>query len=426
MKYVSIKPTKLKGQIQVPPSKSICHRALICSALAQGESNIKNVDFSEDIEATCSALEALGVDIKRDKHTLNVTGNSVIRMKNSNIHCFKSGSTIRFLIPIAATLGEKVTFTGEDKLIERPLDVYYDIFDKQKIFYRNFQGKLPLTINGKLKPGEYRVKGNISSQFISGLLFALPLLDGDSKIVVTTELESKSYVDITLDMLERFGVYVDKKDYREFLINGKQTYKKNNCSIEGDFSQAAFWMTAGALGDGIICSSLNMNSLQGDKAVIRILKDMGVEIEEKGDTLKVNPSETHGTYIDASQCPDLVPVLAALASVSSGTTEITNAARLRIKESDRLKAISTELNKIGADVKEREDGLIINGKERLKGGKVTSWRDHRIAMALAVVSSKCVNPMIMKEAEYVKKSYPGFWQDFRRLGGNIDEWNVGE
>lgn len=426
MKYVSIKPAKLKGIIQVPSSKSICHRALICSALAEGESIIKNVDFSEDIEATCEALEALGVDIKKDEHTLTVIGKSTIRIKNSNIHCFKSGSTIRFLIPIAATLGQKVTFTGEDKLVDRPLDVYYDIFDRQKIFYSNFQGKLPLTINGKLNPGEYRVKGNISSQFISGLLFALPLLKGDSKIVVTTELESQSYVDITLDVLRKFGVYVDKKGYKEFIVNGNQSYKKNNCSIEGDFSQAAFWMTAGVLGGGIITSGLNMNSLQGDKAIIKILKDMGAQIEKKDDTLKINPSKTYGTYIDASQCPDLVPVLAALASVSSGTTEIVNAARLRIKESDRLKAISTELNKIGADVKEREDGLVIKGKEKLKGGKVTSWRDHRIAMALAIISSKCINPMIIEDAEYVKKSYPGFWRDFRQLGGNIDEWNVGK
>lgn len=426
MKYVSINPTKLEGQVKIPPSKSVCHRALICASLSSGVSNITNVDFSEDIEATCEALKSLGVIIEKGNNSLSIKGNSNLYVKKPNVHCFQSGSTLRFLIPLAATLGEEITFTGDGKLVERPLNVYYDIFKSQKIYYKTEGGKLPLTINGKLKSGDYRVRGDVSSQFVTGLLFALPLLSGDSKIEITTELESKSYVDITIDMLGKFGVCVDGSSYREFIIKGNQTYKEVDCNIEGDFSQVAFWLVMGALGKGITCMGLDTDSLQGDRIIVHILKDMGVEIEEKENCIEVNPSKTTGVVIDVSQCPDLVPVLAALASVSHGTTEIINAARLRIKESDRLKAITSELNKIGAEVIEKEDSLIIHGKENLKGGNVTSWKDHRIAMALAAVSSKCTEPLVIEGAECVKKSYPGFWEDFRSLGGEIDEWSVGK
>jgi len=426
MKYVSINPIKLWGQVRVPPSKSVCHRALICASLSSGVSNITNVDFSEDIEATCEALKSLGVIIEKGSNSLAIKGNPNLYVKKPNVHCFQSGSTLRFLIPLAATLGEEITFTGDGKLVERPLNVYYDIFESQKIYYKTEGGKLPLTINGKLKSGDYKVRGDVSSQFVTGLLFALPLLAGDSKIEITTELESKSYVDITIDMLEKFGVCVGGSSYREFIIKGNQTYKEVDCNIEGDFSQVAFWLVMGALGKGITCMGLDTDSLQGDRIIVHILKDMGVEIEEKENCIEVKPSKTTGVVIDVSQCPDLVPVLAALASVSHGTTEIINAARLRIKESDRLKAITSELNKIGAEVIEEEDCLIIHGKEKLKGGNVNSWKDHRIAMALAAVSSKCTEPLVIEGAECVKKSYPGFWEDFRSLGGEIDEWSVGK
>lgn len=426
MKYIWINPTKLGGQVKVPPSKSVCHRVLICAALSEGISNITNVDFSEDIEATCGALESLGVVIEKRKDFLSINGNPNLCVKKSNVHCFQSGSTLRFLIPLAATLGQEITFTGDGKLVERPLNVYYDIFKNQKISYNTQGGKLPLTINGKLNSGSYKVSGDVSSQFITGLLFALPLLKGDSKIEITTELQSKPYVDITIDILEKFGVYVDGSSYKEFIIKGNQAYKKMDCDIEGDFSQAAFWLVIGALGKGITCRGLDIDSLQGDKIIVHILEKMGVQIEEGGNYIKAKPSKTSGVVIDVSQCPDLVPVLAALASVSSGTTEIINAGRLRIKESDRLKAITSELNKIGAQVIEKEDCLIIHGKEKLRGGKVNSWKDHRIAMALASVSSRCMEPLVIEGAEYVRKSYPGFWEDFRSLGGRIDEWSVGK
>lgn len=426
MNYVMVKTSNLKGKVSIPSSKSVCHRAVICAGLSEGISNIDNVVFSQDIEATCEAMKSLGVNIEKQASSIKIKGTQELEIINNNIDCNESGSTLRFLIPLAATTGKGVTFEGKGNLEERPLGPYYKIFDIQKINYKNIQGKLPLTIEGKLKPSEYEINGSISSQFISGLLFALPLLDGDSKIIVTTELESKPYVDLTIDMLKSFCVHVENNDYKEFIIKGNQKYTSVDYKVEGDFSQAAFWLTAGILGANVVCEGLNMKSLQGDKAILQIIKDMGGEICIEGDNIKAIPSKTKGTIIDASQFPDLVPTLTVLGALSEGTTEIINATRLRIKESDRLSAICLELNKIGADITEKADGLIIRGRKSLKGGTVHSWNDHRIAMALAVASIKCKEPVIIKDAHCVKKSYPDFWKHFRKLGGNIDEWSMGE
>lgn len=428
MKYVMINPSKLEGEIMIPSSKSVCHRAVICAGLSEGVSNIHNVAFSQDVEATCGAISSLGVDIALDRRAskIKVKGTGNLKPKNTNIDCSESGSTLRFLIPIAATTGEEVTFDGIGRLVERPLEDYYRIFDEQEIHYKNIDGKLPLTIDGKLKAGLYRIKGNVSSQFISGLLFALPLLDGDSKIIVTTELESKPYVDLTIDALKKLSVHIENHNYKEFIIKGNQKYRAVDHNVEGDFSQAAFWLVAGTLGANVVCDGMNMNSLQGDKVILDIIKSMGGNVSVEGGKAKALPCKTKGTIIDASQCPDLVPVITVLAALSEGTTEIKNASRLRFKESDRLSAITCELNKIGADIQEKEDGLIIRGKDSLKGGTVNSWSDHRIAMSLAVASLKCKEPIIIKDALCVRKSYPGFWKHFRKLGGNMDEWSLGE
>lgn len=425
MNYIKINPSELSGEVKIPSSKSICHRSVICAGLSEGISNIDNVIFSEDIEATCEGMKALGAKIEKYNDHLKIEGIREFISKNLSIYCGESGSTLRFLIPIGAVVGEEITFKGIGKLVERPLQPYYDIFDDYKIKYENIEGKLPLTIKGKLKPGKYFIRGDVSSQFISGLLFSLPILKGDSKIIVTTRLESKPYVDLTIDMLKNFSIDIYNKDYREFIIKGNQKYIKSNYRVEGDFSQAAFWLTAGIIGKDVICSGLNMDSLQGDKVILDIIKSMGGKISIEEDKVKAIYSKTKGTVIDVSQCPDLVPILAVLASLSEGTTEIINAARLRIKESDRLKAISGELNKIGADIEEKEEGLIIRGKKALNGGVVDSWNDHRIAMALAIASIRCKEPVIIKKPLSIKKSYPNFWEDFTALGGNIDsDFNV--
>lgn len=426
MKYVKISPGMLKGCITIPSSKSISHRAVICAGLSEGMSTIENVSFSEDIEATCAAMKCFGVDIRGTDNSLTIKGSQDVKVTDSYIDCSESGSTLRFLVPLAAISGEMVTFGARGKLVERPMQPYYDIFDVQKIKYKNAEGRLPLTIDGKLKPGEFKLKGNISSQFISGLLFALSALDGDSKIIITTELESKPYIDLTLDVLTEFGINIENHDYKEFIIKGKQAYKPRDFKIEGDFSQAAFWLVACTLGSDVECLGLNIDSRQGDKNILNIIENMGGKIFAEGNKVKAVPSKTKGATVDASQCPDLVPIIAVLAALSKGTTKIINAERLRFKESDRLNAISLELGKIGADIEENEDGLTIVGKDMLEGGTVDSWNDHRIAMAIAIAAARCKNPIVIKNADCIKKSYPEFWNDLRKLGGRIDEWCLGK
>ena len=436
MDTVKIYPAKLNGEINIPPSKSLSHRAVICAALAKGESVIDNLVLSDDIKATLDGMKSFGADIEyinndaaRDACSIRIKGSPGLTVQRNRIHCSESGSTLRFLVPLAALAGEKITFTGKGKLVERPLDIYYEIFEGQNIKYCSNSGRLPLTVNGMLKPGTFRVSGDVSSQFITGLMFALPLLDGNSRIEVTTEPESKGYVELTMHVLDKFGIQIVNNGFREFVIGGNQEYQSADCRIEGDYSQAAFWIAAGILGGGIKCKGLNLNSVQGDRVIMDITGKMGVSLETGESTdgrqagqgfIKVYEAVTRGIEIDASQCPDLVPVLAVLGAISAGTTKIINAKRLRIKESDRLRAISTELNKLGAGVTELDDGLIIEGKEKLTGGRVDSWNDHRIAMALAVASIKCTGPVILTGSDAVKKSYPHFWRDFKSLGGKTD------
>lgn len=424
---VKIEPNKLLGNINIPPSKSLSHRAIICAALSTGESNIDNLLFSDDINATCEGMKNFGGELEHiGERKLRIRGKSPLSLEKETIDCKESGSTLRFLIPISLLNDTKTVFVGTGKLVSRPLDTYYQIFEKQNISYSNNNGNLPLEVKGKIKSGVFEVEGNISSQFITGLLFTLPLLEGDSKIIIKNKLESKGYVDLTIDMLNKFGIEITNDDYKEFLIKGNQKYLSRNYIVEGDFSQAAFWLVGGILGEEIQSEDLNIESLQGDKIVIELIKQMGGNIIINDSQVRSIASKTKGITIDASQCPDIVPILTVLAALSEGETRIINASRLRIKESDRLKAISTELNKLGADVKELEDGLVINGVESLTGGIVDSWNDHRIAMSLAIASIKCTGEVTITNSDVVNKSYPHFWQDYKNLGGKIDEFNMGK
>ena len=425
MKEVTIYPGSLDGEVLIPPSKSMSHRAIICAGLSEGVSTINNAGVSQDIEATCEAMRSFGIIVDKEASSLSIKGNAALELKSSRIDCRESGSTLRFIIPIAALTGKPVTFCGEGKLIERSLVPYYKIFEKQGIKYETDCGKLPLCINGRLTSGEFQLEGNISSQFISGLMFALPLLEGDSHIMITNELESKSYIDLTMKALKGFSIYIENHNYKTFIIKGKQKYRATDYSVEGDFSQAAFWLAAGTLGSELVCKGLDMESLQGDKSVLDIIGEMGGGIVVDGDTVRSLTADTKGTVIDASQCPDLVPILAVLGALSEGRTEIVNAQRLRLKESDRLKAISSELGKLGACIMEKPDGLIIEGRKSLCGGRVDSWNDHRIAMALAVAATRCEEPVIISNASCVKKSYPDFWEHYKALGGRINERNMG-
>lgn len=425
MKNIKISLSKLSGNINIPPSKSLSHRAIIAASLAEGRSKIRNVLFSEDIEATCKGMKVFGVNIEKKYDSLIIDGTGILNAIDEKIDCNESGSTLRFLIPLALLTGQKMIFEGKGRLTKRPINPYIDIFKKQEIDYIYDNG-LPLIVKGRLKPDIFKIKGDISSQFITGLLFVLPLLCDDSKILITSELESKGYIDLTIDILDKFGVKIINNEYKEFFIKGNQKYTPIDYRIEGDFSQAAFWIVAGVLGGEVEIKDLNIDSLQGDRIIVDIVKKMGGDLLELDNSILARKSKTNGTIIDVSGCPDLAPVLAVLGALSEGETRIINAERLRIKESDRVKAIATELNKIGADVIEKEDSLIIKGKDMLEGGIVDSWNDHRIVMALSIASIKCTKPLIITNSDVVKKSYPQFFEDFKKLGGKVYEWNMGK
>lgn len=414
-----------KGTITIPPSKSMSHRALIAAGLSKGISHVMSALNADDIEATLDCLLALGVESQVLKSTVVKSGLDVTVeglggdwSPTATIKSRESGSTLRFMIPVALVSQGQKTFEGTGRLVERPITPYIDMFEKTGVDY-TYDGKLPLIVNGKLSSGVFKVPGNISSQFITGLLMALPLLEGDSEIIVEGELESASYVDLTLDVLQAFGVVI-KKNASGYMVKGSQVYKPCVYEVEGDFSQAAFFIAAGLLGEEpLILNGLSKESKQGDKAMIDIVKDMGGVVEWQDDKLIVHPSDLHGTVIDLKDCPDLGPIVSVLGALSKGTTTVINAERLRIKESDRLAAMTSELKKMGAHIEETPDGMIINGVPSLMGAKVEGWNDHRIVMALTVAGIKTFNGVRIEGAQAVKKSYPGFFEDVKSLGGQV-------
>lgn len=338
MTAVKITPTKLKGKVQVPPSKSLAHRAIICASLAKGISRIDNIEYSKDIQATIKAMQSLGTKIEEYKDYLIIDGTSTFTKNNSEIDCEESGSTLRFMIPISIVEENKVHFTGRGNLGKRPLDTFYEIFERQNIGYLYKKDILDLYVIGKLKPDHYKIPGNISSQFITGLLFALPLLKGDSIIEITSPLESKGYIDLTLQMLNQYGIKIINNNYQSFIVIGNQEYHAQDYRVEADFSQAAFYLVAGAIGNDVVLTDLNLDSLQGDKATLDILESMGAKITVLGDGVKVTGENLSATIVDASQCPDVIPVVSVALALATGRSEVINAKRLRIKECDRLVA----------------------------------------------------------------------------------------
>lgn len=421
---ITIRPAPLAGTVRVPSSKSMAHREIIAAALAKGETEVTSVTWSEDIEATVRILSLFGAAIEKkegkDGITLSIRGGLAKQESLLHADAGESGSTLRFLIPLGLSSGNHVVYTGRGRLSERPLTPYYDMFDRKQISYHT-QGGLPLEVQGTFPGGTYELPGDVSSQFFTGLLFALPLADEDSTLRSTTPLESKSYVDMTLDTLSRHGITIYEKEEGLYEIPGRQRYQTGTFAVEGDYSQAAFWLTAALAGGTIALTGLSDTSLQGDRAIVTLLKNMGGHIEQKEGRLLAEKSSLHGITMDAENVPDLVPAFAALAAVSEGVTEIIHAGRVRLKECDRLHAMAVELNKLGAEVEEKPEGLVIRGKPVLSGGTVSSWNDHRIAMALASITPKLTGPLTIEGAESVKKSYPRFWEDFRKVGGKVVE-----
>lgn len=433
MQSLIIEPEHLSGRIMAQPSKSMAHRMILCALLAKGVSHIDNVVLSDDIRATIDACEAFGAkivinvsDVYADRKKITVLSSGQIKITDPVIDCHESGSTARFIIPVSRLCGEPVTVTGGGRLVERPFEIYKDLLPEKGITYGDENGKMPITLSGKLSPGEYAVRGDVSSQFISGLLFALPCLEGDSVIRITGKLESRSYIEMTLAALKSFGVEVmHDDDFNAFTVKGGQSYKPQDLTVEGDWSQAAFFCVLGAICGNLAIEGLKIDSLQGDKVIVDIIRRMGANVTYGNDTLNIGHSDLHAVNVDASQCPDLVPAIAVAAALCEGRSVIGNAARLRIKESDRLHAVCVELNKLAACVEEMPDGLVIHGVRNFRGAPVDGWNDHRIVMALAIASSACEGQIEINGYSAVSKSYPEFWDDIKKLGGKIDGQHLG-
>ena len=402
----TVSPASLCGTLDVIPSKSASHRAVMMAALCREETRLAPLQRSRDIEATLACAKALGLgrhDTPQGLRTLD---------------CGESGSTLRFFIPLALDGRGPVRFVGHGRLMQRPLSVYEQLFIPRGV--RWTLGGDALTVEGRLQSGEFALRGDVSSQVITGLLLALPLLPGDSVIRITTAFESRAYVELTRRIQASFGVASRWADERTLLVPGGQTpVSPGSFAIEGDWSHAAFYLVAGALGKAgpLTLRNLDMDSTQGDRAIVSILRGMGARIEETAHGLTVFPSALHGAQVDVTQVPDLVPVLAVAMAGAQGESRITGAARLRIKESDRLSAIAGALGACGAEIAELPDGLVIRGGQPLHGASVEGCNDHRIVMAMAVAAALCDGEITISDAEAVAKSAPAFWQEYASLGG---------
>ena len=413
-------PSVLRGTAAAIPSKSDAHRKLICAAMSDTPCVLPlHAPFCDDIAATVRCLSALGAAFSQEADGLHVT--PVIRQERAALDCGESGSTLRFLLPAAMAVCGRITVTGQGRLPERPIS---ELIAAMSVHGVRFDGeKLPLTASGALTGGVYEIAGNISSQFLSGLLMALPRCETDSEIRLTTPLQSAAYVDMTLQTLREFGAQIDVSADENGLLRyrikgGGKLHPPEELTVDGDWSNAAFWLAAGAISpdSDISLTGLSADSVQGDKAVCDILRRSGAEIADAGQTLRVSCGTMSAFDAEMDAIPDLLPVLAVYAACCSGETHFTKAERLRLKESDRLSATAALLHSLGGRADELPDGLTVYGGQ-LSGGTVTGMHDHRLVMAAAVAALRCKNPVKILGAEAVNKSYPAFFDDYRALGG---------
>ena len=418
MTEITLLPGQRSGITAAPSSKSHAHRLLICAALGGEKVNIDCGDISKDIAATAKCLEALCADISEGADGLmSVEPKRKASEQVKILHCGESGSTLRFLIPVCGALGESVVFNMEGRLSDRPLAPYDELLREHGMSIEKDGSRL--FCSGRLRSGVFSIPGDISSQYISGLLFALPLLDGDSIIRITGKLESSAYIAMTESALIASGIDFEHKG-NEYRIRGNQRYALSCGAAEGDYSNGAFFLCMGALSEGgITVKNMPAETLQGDSAVVDILRSFGAQIEVCGSEITIKKGSLTGCEIDASGIPDLVPVLSVVAAAAKGETRIINAARLRLKESDRLKTTAELLSRLGGDVTELTDGLIINGTGTLRGGTVNSYNDHRIAMSAAVAACISTAPVTVEGPECTAKSFPRFWENFEQLERQI-------
>ena len=414
MSLVKLSPSQLNGTVTAPPSKSDVHRAIICAALSGGVCRIAPVAMSNDIRATIGCVEALGAAATVEGNSLIIDGTKIFSKNTATLNCIESGSTMRFFIPIAAAGGIEAEFIGSGSLLSRPVGLFADILPAAGVSVES-GGTLPLKLSGKLRSGTFKVPGNISSQYITGLLLALPLVDGDSEIVLTTPLQSAGYIDMTIACIKKFGVDIQRTD-KGWYVKGGQRYIPRDYTTEGDWSQAAFFMASGALSGDVAVKGVYMDSTQGDRQIADLLRRFGADVESGDNYVRVRKSRLKGIDIDARQIPDLVPVLSVLACFADGDTVISGAERLRIKESDRLSTTAALINSLGGSVEEKSDGLIVHGTG-LCGGTADGANDHRIVMSAAVAALCAEGDVAVTDMESINKSYPNFFEDYIDLGG---------
>lgn len=427
------------GSLTVPPSKSAAIRALLCGALACLEPGnacaVSNLRPSEDVLASVGAAKALcgAAELDPTSHSARIASTGGKR-PGGLVECGESGSLLRFIIPIAAALGGRWRFTGRGRLPQRPIGVYEELLPAHGVAFRreNEPDGLPLEIEGRLAPGRFSLPGNISSQFVTGLLMALPLLDGDSELVLTSPLESRGYVDMTLDVLRDFGIAACPQE-NGWRIPGGQRYTPRDYAVEGDWSQAAFFLNLAALsGARVRLLGLKRDSLQGDRACVEVFGSFGLDLRwEDGALVAENPRARdpfgglQGQTVEVSQITDMVPAAAVCAALSRGETRFTNAGRLRLKESDRLEAMKDAVNALGGKAFSEGDELIIQGVERLAGGRAQGCNDHRVVMALAGAGLRSEAPVEVTDAWSINKTYPSFFEELKKLGGEADVFQLG-
>lgn len=443
---VRIEPRGLGGRVDAIASKSVAHRLLICAALADGPCEVACRTTSQDIEATCQCLEALGASVERISGGYSVrpvprdADGCVPRHSRGRVlDCRESGSTLRFMLPVSLALGARSTLTGTGRLPQRPLSPLREQLEAHGCRL-SAPGAWPLKSDGALRAGAFEMPGDVSSQFTTGLLLALSCLSASSSLSVIPPAESRPYVDLTVDALRRFGARVvvaaDGLRYDVVPLAGGRLASPGSIEVEGDWSNAAFWLAAGALGTTPVhVAGLDLASSQGDRAVLDILGDFGACVRVcpgqgwamacGADPDTGRARELHGIEIDAADVPDLVPVLGVVAACASGQTRVRNAGRLRLKESDRIATTCRLLRALGVEVEELPDGMLIHGRGGrageacLEGAAVPSWGDHRLAMSAAVAATRARGPVTITGAQAVAKSYPGFFEDYRGLGGRV-------
>jgi len=411
----------VSGNVQVPPSKSVAHRMLICAALSDNPCTIVCQSVNRDMEATAACLNALGADITYADGKFTVNPITKVN-KDATLNCGESGSTLRFLLPVAAVLGADATFIGQGRLPERPLSPLYEEMTAHGVKMTP-NGHMPLKCEGKMPAGLYSIDGGVSSQFISGLLMALPLTGIQSKIVITGKPESSSYIGLTLNALKQFGIEIQTVTDGYIIPSGQEfTSPGTQVAVEGDWSSAAFWITAGVAGSKpVTCTGLNYEcSAQGDRRVVDVLRRMGADISTSAGAITARPSNLTATQIDCTDIPDLVPILAVAASRAQGTTIFDNIRRLRIKESDRVQSILQLLGMAGIYAFASDNTLTVTGGPARNADYDPSG-DHRMAMAAAILASVSDIKITISDAECTAKSYPAFFDDFNALGGIINK-----